>query len=46
MDVIMLGDFSISNGDSKTLFSFAVPPFPTKIDLYEKTLSVNKRNGL
>jgi hypothetical protein len=46
MNVIMLGDFSISNGEDKTLFSFAIPPFPTKIDLYEKTLSVNKGKEL
>jgi len=38
MDIIQLGDFSISNGAGKTLFTFAMPPFEDKIDLYEKTL--------
>jgi hypothetical protein len=46
MDVILLGDFSICNGENKTLFSFAMPPFINKTDLYEKALSVNKRNKL
>ena len=44
MDIILLGDFSISNGDSKTLFSFAIPPFENKTDYYEKAIAVNKRN--
>jgi len=44
MDIIQLGDFSISNGEGKTLFSFAMPPFENKTDLYEKALAVNKRN--
>ena len=44
MDIILLGDFSISNGNGKTLFSFAMPPFENKADLYEKALAVNKRN--
>jgi hypothetical protein len=38
MDIIQLGDFSISNGAGKTLFTFAMPPFEDKTDLYEKTL--------
>jgi hypothetical protein len=44
MDIILLGDFSISNGGGNTLFSFAIPPFENKTDHYEKTLAVNKRN--
>jgi predicted aspartyl protease len=44
MDIILLGDFSISNGKGKTLFSFAMPPFPNKTDYYEKALTVNRRN--
>jgi hypothetical protein len=36
MDIIGLGDFSISNGENSTLFSFAVPPFTNKVDLLEK----------
>ena len=38
MDIIQLGDFSISNGAGKTLFTFAMPPFEDKIDLYEKSV--------
>jgi hypothetical protein len=40
MDIIQLGDFSISNGKGKTLFTFAMPPFEDKIDLYEKATTV------
>ena len=46
MDIILLGDFSISNANGKTLFSFAIPPFENKTDLYEKAAEVNKRNNL
>jgi hypothetical protein len=46
MDIILLGDFSISNGGGETLFSFAIPPFENKTDHYEKALAVNKRNKL
>jgi hypothetical protein len=45
MDIIRLGDFSISNGAGKTLFTFAMPPFENKTDLYEKALAVNKQNA-
>jgi predicted aspartyl protease len=44
MNIILLGDFSISNGEGKTLFTFAIPPFENKTDHYEKALAVNKRN--
>jgi predicted aspartyl protease len=44
MDIIQLGDFSISNGAGKTLFTFAMPPFDDKIDLYEKAIAVNRNN--
>jgi hypothetical protein len=46
MDIILLGDFSISNGEGKTLFSFAMPSFENKTDHYEKALAVNKQNKL
>jgi len=45
MDIIQLGDFSISNGAGKTLFTFAMPPFDDKIDLYEKAIMVNRSNN-
>ena len=41
MDIIQLGDFSISNGARKTLFTFAMPPLEDKTDLYEKALAIN-----
>ena len=42
MDIIQLGDFSISNGAGRTLFTFVMPPFDDKIDLYAKALNVNR----
>lgn len=44
MDIIRNGDFSISNGNNETLFSFAIPPFDNKIDLVEKANKTNQRN--
>lgn len=32
MDIIMLGDFAISNGTGHSLFSFAIPPFKNTMD--------------
>ncbi|MDR1430446.1 MAG: aspartyl protease family protein [Spirochaetaceae bacterium] len=43
MDIILLGDFSISNFEKKTVFTFAVPPFQNRTDLYEKAIAVSKR---
>jgi hypothetical protein len=36
MDIILAGDLAISNAGGKTLFTFAIPPFEDKTDLYEK----------
>ena len=44
MDIIDQGDFAISNAGGKTLFTFAIPPFEDKTDLYEKADAVNKEN--
>ncbi len=44
MDIIARGDFSISTGDGKTLFSFAMPPFENKVNLVDKANKVNQRN--
>ena len=46
MDIIMMGDFSISNGGGETLFSFVMPSFENKINLCDKAVAVNKRNML
>jgi hypothetical protein len=37
MDIITLGDFAICNARNETLFTFAIPPFDDKIDLFEKS---------
>jgi hypothetical protein len=43
MDIILSGDFAISNAGGRTLFTFAIPPFENKTDLYEKTLAQSNR---
>jgi len=43
MDIIMLGDFAISNGEGKTQFSFVIPPFKNKIAFTEKANAINDR---
>jgi len=43
MDIIMKGDFAISNGGCKTQFSFVIPPFKEKISFTEKADEINKR---
>jgi predicted aspartyl protease len=43
MDIIMLGDFAISNGGGKTRFSFAIPPFKNKPSFAEKADDINDR---
>jgi hypothetical protein len=44
MDIISLGDFAVSNADGKTSFSFAMPPFPDRIDLAGKADAFNRKN--
>jgi hypothetical protein len=43
MDIIRMGDFMISNGKDKTLFSFAMPPLPVKINLVNQADHINKQ---
>lgn len=43
MDLIQMGDFAISNGNNKTVFTFCIPPHNNPIDLLEKSNRVNKR---
>lgn len=43
MDIIKLGDFAISNTDNITSFSFAIPPFPDRINFAKKAEEVNQR---
>jgi predicted aspartyl protease len=42
MDIIQLGDFSISTHERKTVFTFAIPPFEDRADLYEKAKAVSE----
>ena len=44
MDIINFGDFSISNANKQTYFSFACPPFENPTDLVEKADRMNERN--
>jgi predicted aspartyl protease len=44
MDIITMGDFAVCNADGKTSFSFAVPPFPDRINLADRADSANKQN--
>lgn len=43
MDIIQKGDFAISNGNGKTVFSYCIPPHQTPIDLYEKSIRLNPK---
>ena len=36
MDLIGMGDFAICNTDNKTSFTFAIPPFPNRLDFAGK----------
>lgn len=46
MDIILMGDMSISNGEGKTLFTFAYPSFENKTDLYEKAKILMPKKGV
>jgi hypothetical protein len=43
MDIIGMGDFAVCNAEEKTSFSFAMPPFPDRINLAEKADAINKQ---
>ena len=43
MDLILLGDFSISNYGGKTVFCFSSPPHNKKIDLVERAQRINPK---
>jgi len=44
MDIIRKGDFVVCNTNEKTSFSFAIPPFPDRINLVEKAETANNQN--
>jgi hypothetical protein len=46
MDIIRIGDFAVCNADGKTSFSFAMPPFPDRINLADKADAFNKQNKM
>jgi len=41
MDVIKTGDFMLSNSEGKSLFSFATPPLPNRINLVNEAEKIN-----
>ena len=45
MDIIRMGDFAVCNAENKTSFSFAVPPFPDRINLADKAAAANRLNN-
>jgi hypothetical protein len=42
MDIIGMGDFAVCNTSNETSFSFAVPPFPDRINFADKANAFNK----
>jgi hypothetical protein len=45
MDIIKFGDFMIANSRGKTLFSFAAPPLPVRINLVNQADHINRMDG-
>jgi len=46
MDIINLGDFSITNADNKTVFSFRIPPADKHIDYVQELNDLNAARGV
>ncbi|GHV75630.1 hypothetical protein AGMMS49942_04510 [Spirochaetia bacterium] len=44
MDIITLGDFAVCNANGMTSFSFAVPPFPDRINFADKADVANRQS--
>ncbi|MEM9424515.1 MAG: hypothetical protein AAF975_07000 [Spirochaetota bacterium] len=42
MDIITLGDFTITNDKSETQFTFSIPPHYNKIDFVKRSEKLNK----
>lgn len=42
MDIIGMGDFAVCNANNETSFSFAIPPFPDRINFTERAKAYNK----
>jgi hypothetical protein len=45
MDIITMGEFALCNANGKTSCSFAIPPFPDRVDLTDKAETANKQNS-
>ena len=45
MDIIGMGDFAVCNANNKTSFSFAMPPFPDRINFADKADLINKKRA-
>jgi len=45
MDIIGMGDFAVCNANNKTSFSFAMPPFPDRINLADKAEAANRADA-
>jgi hypothetical protein len=45
MDIIAMGDFAVCNTNGETSFSFAMPPFPDRINLADKADAINRQNN-
>jgi predicted aspartyl protease len=43
MDIILMGDLFICNAGNRTLFSYALPSLPEKIDLVDKAEALSKK---
>ena len=41
MDVIMSGDFAITNSNGKTTFTYGTPPFDDEVDFMSKAQKIN-----
>jgi len=46
MNIISKGDFAVCNAGGATSFSFAVPPFPGRINLEDRAEAANRRGTL
>jgi len=42
MDIIGMGDFAVCNTGGKTSFSFAMPPFPDRVNFADKAEAANR----
>jgi predicted aspartyl protease len=45
MDIILMGDLFICNANDRTLFSYALPPLPGKIDLVDRAEEEGKKTS-